>query len=62
MVKRIEKVIQQLDKNTNELDSVKKINITINSENFDKKIIEIPILVNHTVSATDGGNGGGIGG
>ena len=36
MVKRIEKVIQQLDKNTNELDSVKKINITINSENFDK--------------------------
>lgn len=55
MVKRIEKVSQTLDKNSNEIDNVNKINITINAENFDKKIIEIPILVNYAVAAIDGG-------
>ena len=55
MVKRIEKLSQTLDKNSNEIDNVNKINITINAENFDKKIIEIPILVNYAVAAIDGG-------
>lgn len=59
MVKRIEQINKQLDKNVNQLDNVQKFTIKVNAENFQKKIIEIPILINYTVAAFDGGGGGG---
>jgi hypothetical protein len=59
---RIEKIEQNVNVNNNKIDNVKKIYITLNSENFMKKIIEIPILINQEVSATESGGGGGVGG
>ena len=56
---QIDKIEKNNDENKNNLDNVQRLNITINAENFSKKIIEIPILVHYTV---DFGGGGGIGG
>jgi hypothetical protein len=60
MVKRLEKNEQNNSKNINNLDKIQRITIKNNVENYQKKIIEIPILINYIVSVDDGG--GGIGG
>lgn len=58
---RIGKIEQSISVNNNKIDNVKKIYVNLNSENFMKKIIEIPILINQEVSAIESG-GGGVGG
>jgi len=58
---RIEKIEQSISVNNNKIDNVKKIYINLNSENFMKKIIEIPILINQEVSAIESGGGGVVG-
>jgi hypothetical protein len=50
MAKLIEKIILNSNQNTNDLDSVQKITIKIDTDNFMKKIIEIPILLNQPIS------------
>jgi len=50
MVKRLEQIEKINNQNKNNVDKIKRIDIIINAENFIKKVIEIPILVNYSVS------------
>jgi hypothetical protein len=51
MKNSIEKITQSNQVNKNTLDNIEKIPIKFNSDNFLKQIIEIPILINHTLSS-----------
>jgi len=55
MVKKLEKIDLINKQNKNNIDNIKKINIKINSEDLLKRIIEIPIVINYTVSPVYGG-------
>lgn len=59
MVKKIEQIQLKNQQNLNTVDNLQKITIKINSENFLKKVIEIPILVNQIIVAPEGGGPGG---
>ena len=54
MTQKINKIDITLNQNSNDLDKIKKISIEINTENFSKNFIEIPILVNQPVFSIDG--------
>jgi hypothetical protein len=51
MKNSIEKITQSNQVNKNTLDNIEKIAIKFNSDNFLKQIVEIPILINHTLSS-----------
>jgi hypothetical protein len=49
MPKKLENIDLKNKQNQNDIDNVNKIYIKLNAENFDKKIIEIPILIKYEV-------------
>jgi hypothetical protein len=49
MPKKIEQIETKLNQNNNNLSKIQKFTIKINSDNFLKRNIEIPILVKYTV-------------
>lgn len=60
MAKKINKIDNKVNLNTNDLNNIHRLNIKVNPENFYKHIIEIPILVNQVIlnDDEDGGEGG----
>jgi len=56
---KLNTIQQDNNKNISDLDKVHKFTIKINAENLQKKIVEIPILINYLIFDSEGGEGEG---